>query len=141
MKFDPDMNYPVCISEPLVSFSLSSLFEKQSWVGWPNCCVTTRRLDSNLRGHAFRAHADFLGKFQSSRGRAGDEIATRYHAGGSDHFRLKANSPADVLTTRTERPFFCQVSHVGPELLCFLQDEETKELAVFAMQEKVSPTL
>jgi hypothetical protein len=32
-------------------------------------------------------------------------------------------------------------NHMGPDLLCFVQDEETGELILLAMQAKVSPKI
>jgi hypothetical protein len=40
-----------------------------------------------------------------------------------------------------ERPFLFPDTQMGPDFLCFLQDEETKELILLALQAKASPTL
>jgi hypothetical protein len=43
-EFDPNINHPVYISEPLVILSLSSTFEKQTWTkrsSWMSRCMST----------------------------------------------------------------------------------------------------
>ena len=67
-----------------------------------------------------------------------------WNAGNSDRFGFKAESPADVLNfleNPNGKAFLFPDSHMGPDLLCFLQDEKTKELIVVAMQDKTSPPL
>jgi len=39
------------------------------------------------------------------------------------------------------KAFLFPDAHIGPDLLCFLQDEEMKELIVLALQARVSPKL
>jgi hypothetical protein len=62
-------------------------------------------------------------------------------AGISGRLGLKAGSPIDILTF-LENPdgkaFLFPDIHMGPDLLCFRQDEETKELIVLLLQAKVS---
>jgi len=67
-----------------------------------------------------------------------------WNAGSSDRFGLKARSPADVLTFLDNpdgKAFLFPDTHMGPDLLCFLQDEKTKELIVLALQDKTTPRL
>jgi hypothetical protein len=65
-------------------------------------------------------------------------------AGSSDRFSLKAKSPTDILAF-LENPdgkvFLLPDIHMGPDLLCFLQDEETEELILLALQANISPSL
>ncbi|KAF8521635.1 hypothetical protein BU17DRAFT_45640, partial [Hysterangium stoloniferum] len=56
----------------------------------------------------------------------------------------EAESPADVLAFLHDpdgMAFLFPDIHMGLDLLCFLQDEETMELIILALQAKVSPTL
>ena len=67
-----------------------------------------------------------------------------WNTGSSDCFGFKAGSPADVLAflhNPDGKTFLFPDTHMGPDLLCFLQDKETKELIVLALQTKVSPNL
>jgi hypothetical protein len=67
-----------------------------------------------------------------------------WNAGNSDHLGFKANSPADALTfldNLDRKAFLFPDTHMGPDMLCFLQDEKTKELIVLAMQDQTSPHL
>lgn len=55
--------------------------------------------------------------------------------------RSQSYIPAEVLTfldNPDEKPFLFPDTHMGPDLLCFAQDEETKELILLAVQLKVS---
>lgn len=64
--------------------------------------------------------------------------------GSSDRFGLKATSPEDVLgflDNPDGKIFLFPNNHMGPDLLCFVQDEETGELILLAVQAKVSPTI
>jgi hypothetical protein len=54
------------------------------------------------------------------------------------------NPPADVLTFLDNpdgKAFLFPDTHMGPDLLCFLQDDKTNELIVLAIQDKTSPHL
>ncbi|KAF8523105.1 hypothetical protein BU17DRAFT_64002 [Hysterangium stoloniferum] len=67
-----------------------------------------------------------------------------WKTGNSDRLGLKANSPEDVLAFLHDpdgKPFLLPGNHIGPDVLCTLQDKETKELIILAVQAKVSPTL
>ncbi|KAF8517282.1 hypothetical protein BU17DRAFT_91994 [Hysterangium stoloniferum] len=67
-----------------------------------------------------------------------------WNAGSSDRFGFKAGSPDDVLAFLQDpdrKAFHFPDTHMGLDLLCFLQDEETMELIILALQAKVSPTL
>jgi hypothetical protein len=78
---------------------------------------------------------------------AGGELQScpvSWNAGSSDRLGLKAQSPEDVLKF-LENPdgkaFLFPGNHMGADLLCFLQTEETKELVLAAFQSKVTPEL
>jgi len=63
-------------------------------------------------------------------------------SGSSDRFGFKAKSPNDVLAFYNDpegKAFLFPDNHAGPDLFCFVQDEETKELILLALQAKVSP--
>jgi hypothetical protein len=174
-EFNPDVNYPVYISEPLVVLSLSSLFEKQSWTTRQTWMVKSFRNARNNSSLGF-VYAEvalcvlmeiFGGKFNPladafhcsgslgsrrvtlvSLKRGADGMMQSYpvswDAGSSDRFGLKARSPADVLAFLNDpngKAFLFPDNHMGPDLSCFLQDEETKELILLAAQGKISPTL
>ncbi len=67
-----------------------------------------------------------------------------WKSGCSDRFSFKATSPNDVLTffdNPDGKPFLFPDNHMGPDLFCFVQDEETKELILLAVQAKVSPKI
>ncbi|KAF8510406.1 hypothetical protein BU17DRAFT_98110 [Hysterangium stoloniferum] len=67
-----------------------------------------------------------------------------WNAGSSDRFGFKAKSPTDVLSflhNPDGKAFLFPDTHMGPDLLCFLQDEETMELIILALQAKVSPSV
>ncbi|KAF8497010.1 hypothetical protein BU17DRAFT_72416 [Hysterangium stoloniferum] len=67
-----------------------------------------------------------------------------WKTGNSDRLGLKANSPEDVLAFLHDpdgKPFLFPDNHMGPDVMCTLQDKETKELIILAVQAKVSPTL
>ncbi|KAF8512673.1 hypothetical protein BU17DRAFT_96067 [Hysterangium stoloniferum] len=67
-----------------------------------------------------------------------------WKTGTSDRLGLKANSPQDVLAFLHDpdgKPFLFPDNHMGPDVMCTLQDKETKELIILAVQAKVSPTL
>jgi hypothetical protein len=173
-EFDPDVSYPVYISESLVVLSLSSLFEKQSWTTrqtWMIESFRNARNNSSLGfvyeevalcvlmeifGGKFNPLADAFhcsGSLGSRRvtlvslKRGPDGVMQSYpvswNAGSSDRFGLKARFPADVLAFLNDpngKAFLFPDTHMGPDLLCFLQDE-TKELILLALQGKISPTL
>ncbi len=78
---------------------------------------------------------------------AGGELQScpvSWNAGSSDRLGLKAQSPDDVLKF-LENPdgkaFLFPDIHMGADLLCFLQDEETRELILAAFQSKLTPEL
>jgi len=52
-EFDPNMNYPVYINEPLVVLALSSLFEKQPWSTRKNWIVSSLRISRNAPSSGF----------------------------------------------------------------------------------------
>ena len=66
-------------------------------------------------------------------------------SGGSDRLGFKAGSPKDVLEFLNNpdgKCFLFPDTHMGPDLMCFLQDEETKELILVAVQAKfIFPSL
>ncbi|KAF8510678.1 hypothetical protein BU17DRAFT_97886 [Hysterangium stoloniferum] len=67
-----------------------------------------------------------------------------WKAGNSDRLGVKASSPKDVLAFLHDpdgKPFLLPDIHMGPDVLCTVQDEETKELIILAVQAKVSPIL
>ena len=64
-----------------------------------------------------------------------------WNEGASDRFGLKALSPTQVLEffrNPDGRPFLFPDVHMGPDLACFLQDEQTKEIILFLEQSKIS---
>jgi len=67
-----------------------------------------------------------------------------WSSGSSDRLGYKAKSPTDVLDFLNNPDGKCFIfpdNHMGPDLLCFLQDEETKELILVALQAKISQSL
>jgi len=67
-----------------------------------------------------------------------------WNTGASDRFGFKAKSPADVikfLNNPKGKPFLFPDNHMGPDLACFLQDEQTKELILFVLQSKITEVL
>ena len=65
-----------------------------------------------------------------------------WNSGSSDRLGFKATSPLDVLTFLDNpdgKPFLFPDNNMGPDLLCFLQDEETEELILLVVQVKLSP--
>jgi hypothetical protein len=67
-----------------------------------------------------------------------------WKTGSSDRLALRAKSPTDVLTFLDNpdgKAFLFPDNHMGSDLFCFLQDEETKELILLAIQSKALPTL
>ncbi|KAF8521957.1 hypothetical protein BU17DRAFT_64682 [Hysterangium stoloniferum] len=67
-----------------------------------------------------------------------------WKTGNSDRLGLKASSPENILTflhNPDGKPFLLPNTHMGPDVLCTLQDKETKELIILAVQAKVLPTL
>ena len=65
--------------------------------------------------------------------------------GSSDRLGFRAESPKDVLEFLNNpdgKCFLFPDTHMGPDLMCFLQDEETKELILVAVQAKfIFPSL
>ena len=62
----------------------------------------------------------------------------------SDHFGFKATTPKEVLDFFNDpdgKSFLFPDNHMGPDLFCFVQDEETKELILLAVQAKSSPNV
>lgn len=58
----------------------------------------------------------------------------------SDRLGLKAESPRDVLAFLKDpqgRTFLLPDDHMGPDLLCFLQDTDTKDLIILLLQTKL----
>ena len=65
-------------------------------------------------------------------------------SGSSDRLGFKAASPADVLNFLNNPDGKCFIfpdNHMGPDMLFFLQDEETKELSLGAVQAKIARSL
>ena len=65
-------------------------------------------------------------------------------SGSSDHLGFVAKSPTDALTflnNSTGKCFLFPDTHTGPDLLCFLQDKETKELILLVLQIKILESL
>jgi len=65
-------------------------------------------------------------------------------SGSSDRLGFKATSPTDVLNFLNNpdgKCFLFPDNHIGPDILYFLQDEETKELIILALQAKISTSL
>ncbi|KAF8521901.1 hypothetical protein BU17DRAFT_87449 [Hysterangium stoloniferum] len=174
-EFNPDMNYPVYISEPLIVLALSSLFHRHSntmretWMA--NAVRSARNAPSpeymfeeaillvlmETFGGKFRplSHAFHCSESSGSRNvtlvtlkRGADGIMqcspVSWKTGNSDRLGLKASSPEDVLAFLHDpdgKPFLLPGIHMGPDVLCTLQDQETKELIILAVQAKVSPIL
>ncbi|KAF8529243.1 hypothetical protein BU17DRAFT_10753, partial [Hysterangium stoloniferum] len=60
-----------------------------------------------------------------------------WNSGSSDRFSFKAGSPDDVFAFLQDldgKAFLFPDTHMGPNLLCFLQDEETMELISLVLQ-------
>jgi hypothetical protein len=65
-------------------------------------------------------------------------------SGSSDRLGFKATSPADVLNFLNNpdgKCFLFPDNHMGPDILFFLQDEETKELILVTLQAKITQCL
>jgi hypothetical protein len=65
-------------------------------------------------------------------------------SGSSDRLGFKATSPADVLNFLNNpdgKCFIFPANHMGPDILFFLQDEETKELILVSLQAKIAQSL
>jgi len=65
-------------------------------------------------------------------------------SGSSDRLGYKATSPEDVirfLNNPDGKCFLFPDNHMGPDLSCFFQDMETKELMLLVLQIKLSQTL
>jgi len=66
-------------------------------------------------------------------------------SGSSDRLGFRAASPKDVLEFLNNpdgKCFLFPDKHMGPDLMCFLQDEETKELILVAVQARfIFPSL
>lgn len=63
-----------------------------------------------------------------------------WNSGCSDRFCFKAKSPIDVVEFLNDpkgKPFLFPDNHMGPDLICFLQDEQTKELILLVFQAKL----
>ena len=63
-----------------------------------------------------------------------------WSSGSSDRLGFVAKSPTDVLKFLNDpagKCFLFPDTHMGPDLLCFLQDEETKELILLTLQAKI----
>ncbi|KIL64994.1 hypothetical protein M378DRAFT_105538 [Amanita muscaria Koide BX008] len=61
-------------------------------------------------------------------------------SGSSDRLGFRAASPKDVLEFLNNpdgKCFLFPDTHMGPDLMCFLQDEETKELILVAVQARL----
>jgi hypothetical protein len=173
--FDPDVTYPVYISEPLVVLSLSSLFEKQNFTSRKNWMIRSFRtavnrsslgfvleealllvLMENFGGKSSRLADVFhcsekLGSMKftlvSLRRVAGDVMQSHpvsWDEGSSDRLGLKAKSPTDVvkfLEDPNGKAFLFPDIHMGSDLLCVLQNPETRELILAAIQSKLKPKL
>ncbi len=62
--------------------------------------------------------------------------------GSSDRLGLKAQSPTDVLNFLEDpdgKAFLFPDTHMGGDLLCILQNPETGELILVAIQSKLTP--
>ena len=67
-----------------------------------------------------------------------------WNAGSSDRLGLRARNPKDVLKYLDNpdgKAFLFPDNHMGANLLCLLQDEETGELVLVALQSKLTPDL
>ena len=171
--FEPDVNYPAYISEPLVVLSLRSLFAKQSWTTRQTWMIKSLGNPGNnsslgfvveeaalfvlmeIFGGKFKAFADAFHCNRSFGSRKVTLVSLKrgpdgvmhscpvsWNTGSSDCFGLKAGSPADVLAflhNPDGKAFLFPDTQMRPDLLCFLQDEETKELIFLALQARVSP--
>ncbi len=65
-------------------------------------------------------------------------------SGTSDHLGYKAASPEDVVTFLNNPDGKCVLfpdNHMGPDVACFFQDVETKELILLVLQSKLSKNL
>lgn len=63
-----------------------------------------------------------------------------WNTGSSDRFGFKAKSPANVVEFLNDpkgKPFLFPQNHMGPDLTCFLQDEQTKELILVVLRAKL----
>ena len=174
-ELEPDLTYPVYISEPLVVLSLGSLFDDQSFTNRQEGMKRSLRLASNTSslGYVFEEVVlvvlmdNFGGKSRplSEVFECNDTLGSRkvtlvsltrgtdgtmcshpvsWKSGCSDHFGFKARSPKDVLAffdNPDGKVFLFPDNQMGPDLFCFVQDEETKELILLAVQAKVSPNI
>ncbi|KAF8340839.1 hypothetical protein F5887DRAFT_919439 [Amanita rubescens] len=78
---------------------------------------------------------------------AGNVMQSRpvsWDEGSSDRLGLKAQSPTDVLKFLEDpdgKAFLFPDTHMGGDLLCVLQNTETRELILVAIQSKLTPNL
>ena len=67
-----------------------------------------------------------------------------WSTGSSDRFGFKAQSPANVLDFLNDpkgKPFLLPDNHMGPDVICFLQDKKTQELILLILQSKTKQNL
>ena len=174
-ELEPDLTYPVYISEPLVVLSLGSLFDDQSFTNWQEGMKRSLRLAPNTSSLGYSFEEVILLVLMDNFGRkfrplsevfeCNDTLGSRkvtlvslmhrtggtmrshpvsWKSGCSDHFSFKARSPEDVLAffdNPDGKVFLFPDNQMGPDLFCFVQDEETKELILLAVQAKVSPNI
>ena len=172
-ELEPNLTYPIHISEPLVVLSLSSLFEDQSWTNRQEGMIRSLRLAPNTStlGFSFEEVTlvvlmdAFGGRFTplSTVFQCDDTLKSRrvtlvslkrgadgimhshpvsWKSGTSDRFGFKATSPEAVLNFFNNpdgKTFLFPDTCMGPDLFCVVQDEETKELILLALQAKASP--
>jgi hypothetical protein len=176
-EFNPNMNYPVYIDEPLVVLALSSLFEQQTWSTRRDWIVKSFRTSRSVSssgpifeevlllvlmehfGGKFSALGDVFHFSQPSSlasrkvtlvalGQTAEGVMqccpVSWNAGSSDRFAFKAKSPANVVEFLNDpkgKPFLFPGNHMGPDLTCFLQDEQTKELILLVLQARLYKVL
>jgi hypothetical protein len=172
-KFDPDVNYPVYLSEPLVVLSLSSLFEKQHWTSKKAWMARLFRNALNTPSLGYMLEPALLLVLMDIFGRKSSPLADAFHcsqslglrsvnlvslkrigggemersrvswnAGSSDRLGFKAELPNKVLKFLDNpdgKVFLFPDNCMGPDLLAFVEDVETKELLLLLVQSKLAP--
>jgi len=166
--FQPDTNYPVYISEPLVVLSLRSLFEKQGWTTRQAWMAQSFRNARNKPSAGYIFEEAVLCVLMEAYGGEPGPLATAFQcmeslgsrkvalvslrrgadgnmqytpvswtSGSSDCLGFKARSLDDVLAFLGDpggKAFLFPDTHMGPDLVLFFRDEETKELILLAVQ-------
>ena len=163
--FDEATNYPVYLCEPLVVLSLSSILSKRpdttaatiahnnlargfvleeaillvllEMLGGKECALSDV-FDTDQPWGSRKVTLVSLKRGSDGRMRT---FPVSWDSGSSDRLGYKASSPEDVvkfLNNPDGKCFLFPDDHMGPDLLCFVQDVVTKELIFLCLESKLS---